>query len=392
MPGIFQDTLGHLIEVAGDHLEEKVDQHLAGSQIVTPLLPERPVKKTWYRLLIPEASSGDGSDYHIYIKGGTRNRLCIFLSGGGVAWDEYTAARPVTVGKLVGNQPNFYWNNLRPITEFMNVGFGMMETNSGHNPFDDWCFIVITYATGDFHVGNNDFAFETEDGGEDVLHFNGHKNFLEGMKQAVKFFPAPVQLLIAGDSAGAFAVPALTPEIVENYYPDCPDVTLFSDSALLRFDGWRETARDVWKAENRIWSAIHTDNIVLDWYRKLYKDYGDRFRYLYACSTRDYLLSAYYNAANGGTYTTDEEMQEIFYGQLQELLAELKAEIPGIGLFLNDWKAPYTKGGTIHTAVRRPWFYIRNGARDTMAQWLFDAVHGRVYDVGLEKLEKKTEP
>ena len=44
MPGIFQDTLGHLIEVAGDHLEEKVDQHLAGSQIVTPLLPERPVK------------------------------------------------------------------------------------------------------------------------------------------------------------------------------------------------------------------------------------------------------------------------------------------------------------------------------------------------------------
>ena len=61
-------------------------------------------------------------------------------------------------------------------------------------------------------------------------------------------FKNPKKLLIAGNSAGAFAVPALTDEILRTWYPDVSDVTLLSDSALLLYNKWEYTAREVWKA------------------------------------------------------------------------------------------------------------------------------------------------
>jgi hypothetical protein len=53
------------------------------------------------------------------------------------------------------------------------------------------------------------------------------------MKVAKKLFPSPEEILIAGNSAGAFAIPALSGEIVDDYYPDAKDITLFSDSGQL---------------------------------------------------------------------------------------------------------------------------------------------------------------
>ena len=76
------------------------------------------------------------------------------FSGGGVAWDEYTAARPVTGGKMAAGLPHFYWNNLRPLTQLMNIHVGITDENNAQNPFNEWNFVIITYSTGDFHIGN----------------------------------------------------------------------------------------------------------------------------------------------------------------------------------------------------------------------------------------------
>ena len=61
--------------------------------------------------------------------------------------------------------------------------------------------------------GNHDFPYEAEDGSQQILHFHGHGNFRAGMEAGKRYFPQAEKLLIAGDSAGAFAVPALTGEI-----------------------------------------------------------------------------------------------------------------------------------------------------------------------------------
>ncbi len=373
--------------LAGDFVENSIGKAVE-STFMAPDLPEDPKQMVWYRVPLERGLSGDGSEYYIYVKLAAPEKLCVFFSGGGVAWNEYTAARPVTGGKVAAREPNYYWNNLRPFTQIMNINVGITDIISDKNPFKDWSFVVITYATGDFHVGCNDYPYNAEDGDYEVLHFHGYVNFLESMKVAKRLFPNPSTLLIAGNSAGAFAVPALAGEVVENYYPKSRNITLLSDSGQLLYKHWRKTAKTIWQTKEAFWKPLHSDNITLDWYKDLYARFGDRFRYTYSSSSRDYLLSAYYNDIINSRYETDSDVQEEFLKQLGEMVRQLKEITPYFGFFINEWKIPLiTMGGTVHTSVREPHFtlFTQNGV--TMAQWLKDATEGKVYDVGLDLLK-----
>lgn len=375
----------------GDHIENRIGQTVLNRLTVEDLDPNDPAgipeEMQWYRVVLDKAVSGDGSGYHIYVSRGRVNNLCIILSGGGVAWNEYTAARPVTGGKVAAGLPNFYWNNLRPFTQIMNINIGITNTKNAANPFADWCFVVITYATGDFHIGNNEFSYRTEDGEEAILHFSGHRNFRESMKIAKKYFGSPDRLLVAGNSAGAFAVPALAGEIADDYYPECNDITLLSDSGLLLYDEWKNIAANVWKADESFVSRIKSDNPTVDWFATLYDRYGGRFRYLYASSTRDYLLSSYYNDIKTKQYTTDRDVQQAFYEQLVRMTAQLKEITDGFHFYFFDWPMlPQSigKGGTVHTALKEITFASKKTEDVTMADWLYDQTEGRSYDIGMK--------
>ncbi|WP_022763705.1 pectin acetylesterase-family hydrolase [Butyrivibrio sp. XPD2006] len=374
---------------AGDFVENSIGRAIENSGKMAEDLPEDPAKMTWYRVPLKNGLSGDGSEYYIYVKLADPDKLCVFFSGGGVAWNEYTAARPVTGGKVAAHQPNFYWNNLRPFTQLMNINVGITDIKNEANPFRDWSFVVITYATGDFHIGNHDYPYKTEDGKDEILHFHGYVNFLESMKVAKELFPAPSNLLIAGNSAGAFAVPALAGEVVDNYYPNARNITLFSDSGQLLYKKWRSTAKNIWQAGERFWKPIHGDNITLEWYKDLYSRYGERFKLLYSSSVRDYLLSAYYNDIVNKKYETDADVQKEYFDQLCEMVRQLKEITPHFGIFLNEWKIPLiTMGGTVHCSVREPHFMLFTQNGISMADWLKDATSGKVYDVGLDLLKE----
>ena len=378
-----------IVSIMGDGIENKIGKTVETRTTVPELDsadPGEPEEMRWYRVPLPEGISGDGSGYHTYVSRGRRNNLCIILSGGGVAWNEYTAARPVTGGKVAAGLPNFYWNNLRPFTQLMNINIGITNIKNSANPFAEWSFVVITYATGDFHIGNSEFAYKSEDGEDAILHFSGHKNFREAMKIAVKLFPGPEKLLVAGNSAGAFAVPALAGEISDEYYPDCKDITLLSDSGLLLYKNWKKTAGEVWKADESFVSRLHSDNPTVDWYETLYLKYGDRFKYLYASSTRDYLLSSYYNDIMTKQYRTDRDVQQAFYDQLVYMTGQLKKITPDFHFYIFDWPMlplAVGKGGTVHTALKEISFASKKSDNTTMADWLMDQVNGNPYDIGM---------
>ncbi len=376
------------LEVVGDAFDGAVSHEIA-KRFEAPLLLGALDSYVWYRIIIPEGMAGDGSEYYIYIKKAASNHLCIFLSGGGVAWNAYTAARPVTGGKVAAGLPNYYWNNLRPMTQIMNINAGITEIGDPDNPFEDWNFVIITYATGDFHTGDNDFSYKDEKGQEQVLHFHGWKNLQAALKKGKEYFPSADKILIAGDSAGAFAVPAVTPLILEDFYPDCSDVTLLSDSGQLLYKNWRKTAEEVWKSPASVYEPIHTDNITVDWYRNLYSIFGDRLRYLYAGSPRDYLLSAYYNDVVTHHYRTSLSVQNKYFQQMQEMVRQLREITPKFAFFLYRWQSMRLQvGGTVHTAVRHRRFFFRTSGGRSMAEWLGDAVNGNVYDMNLEMLQK----
>ena len=380
------NAIGNVMETA--HFEAPELLVHPGQGAAEPV-PEMELRQ-WYRVPVEGGKTADGSEYHIYVRKGTTNHLCVFLSGGGIAWNPYTAARPVTGGRVLAWHPNYYWSNLRPFTQFFNIGVGITDNSARRNPFRDWNFVVITYATGDMHLGRNIYRYKDEEGQEQCLYFHGYENFMMSMRIARTLFTEADKLLIAGESAGAFAVPALAEQIHQEFYPSCRDVTLFSDSALLLNKEWKKTAREVWNVREETVRDIKGRNLTLDWYRALYRRRGDQYRYLYACSVRDYLLSAFYNDVHNKTYDTDERMQRLFTRQLRDMVRALQKVTPSFGIFLYDWRRPVLyRGGTIHTMVRQPEFYLHRRGVPSMAKWLAAAVEGETQSVGLELLERK---
>ena len=165
----------NLQEKIGDRAEQAIGSVIEKTPLEAPELLVRPGTRPayispepephqWYRVPVEGAKTADGSEYHIYVKKGASDHLCVFLSGGGIAWNPYTAARPVTGGKVLAWEPNYYWSNLRPFTQVFNIGIGITDNSARRNPFRDWNFVVITYATGDMHLGRNTYTYTDEDG------------------------------------------------------------------------------------------------------------------------------------------------------------------------------------------------------------------------------------
>lgn len=373
-------------------------------------LIQLPEKRVWYRIPVRKGISGDGSEYHIYLKAGDSENLCIFFSGGGMAWNTYTAAHPASGGKMAAKAPNYYWNNLRPATQIMNINVGITDVLLATNPFLNWDMVVITYDTGDFHIGDAEYPYSAQNGEEKILHFHGYRNFKAAMELCRRFFKEPDKLLIAGDSAGAFAVPALSGEILDQWYPNCPDITLLSDSATLIYDGWREIIRDVWHAPERFWEKIKSDDPAGDWYEAFAGKYmyamtdssgmaqeiNRNIRCLYSSSTHDHLLSTYYNDLVNKVYETNEQMQEAYYQHLSAQMKRFRNCMGNLrtkdgkqvfGMYIHQHKDLLrSRTGTVHTMVRHPAFFIPDRTGMSMAKWLADAVAGNVYSVGEQLL------
>ncbi len=381
MNGDSREHLQSFVEHTANRLEKRFEEHYEE----VSLYDENGEKNKFYRYPIPEGLSADGSEYHIYLKEGTSDHLCIILSGGGMAWNRYTASHPSTMGKLASNQPAYYYSNLRTSTEPMNIGGGITNLKRENNPFKDWSFVIITYSTGDFHIGNNDYEYKDEEGNTNVLHFHGYQNFQLSMKVAKSFFPHPEKLLFAGDSAGGFAVSALSRELVEDWYPDCHQIYVLSDAAVLQYDRWKDTIQNMWHAKPEFYEDLRTGNITLEWYRKLVMSHPKRVQCLYTGSVEDYLLSSYYNDLKNKDFSTNKEIQQDYRSHVRFMVEELQKIDPNFAFFLHNFKMPLT-GGTVHTSLRRNWFYLHTPEGNSIVEWLNRAINGMVENVGMHLL------
>ena len=346
---------------------------------VAPELKTRPRYNTWYRVPKEEGITGDGGPWHFYLSKGHERNLLIFFAGGGVAWDAFTAAHPTEAAGVLKGDPGYYWANLRPVTEFMNINQGITENRNKLNYFSDWNMAVITYSTGDFHLGDCDFYYDRSDPGK-VMHFRGYRNFSIALEEIKRRFPEPVKLLIAGDSAGGFGAAALSGEIRKHYDPDRHSVTVCSDSALLPWDKWKKIMRKRWNTRPEIYERIESSNPVTDWYRALYKEYGDRIGYLYTCSCRDEVLSAYWNAIKGNDYVSDAGIRLDFRDALRSMVYDLSDITGSFCFFLNDLP--------VHTAIRNPLFRSSLVDGVSMHEWLKCMVNGEHFSVGMGYLSK----
>lgn len=332
-----------------------------------PKLSDEPELGIWYEIPVESAKSSDGSEWHGIFRKGTENKVVVYFFGGGVS---------ITPETSEGGK-EFYATNMTA-QDF--VAQGGIGSNAEGNPFKDWSFIVIPYATGDFHAGTGIYE------GKKTVYHTGYSNYSAYIEQIKPYVGKPDTLLVTGFSAGGFATSLLADDVIDRF-PSAENVTVCVDSSLLLYNGWHDTAVNLWKAPTQISDRLVTNNLVLDSLTALHKKRGDSVKILFDCSYRDDTLMQYQSYIDSGKMDKTKELGDHFQRDLKEMVNGLQTNIPDVGIYVWSNGEDADTHNTQHTIISANVF-DKLGHDRSVGEWIYDAVNGDVKTYGLELLDK----
>ena len=338
-----------------------------------PELNGEPEIGKWYRVTPENAKSSDGTEWHGILRKGSENKLVVYFFGGGVSITEETSRG----GK------EFFAEDMTGQDFVATWGIG---SDDAANPFRDWSFLVIPYASGDFHSGTGEYRY-TENGKEKVVYHQGYTNYSAFVEEAKQYVGSPDTLLITGFSAGGFATSLLADDVIDRF-PSAENITVCVDSSLLLYDGWHETAQNLWKSPAEIAERLTGNNLVLDSLTALHDKRGDRVKILFDCSVRDDTLLQYQAYIREGKMSKTKENGDLFQKDLKEMVEGLQENIEGVGIYIWEYALDDTTKNTQHTILSSQVFEKLNGEK-SVAEWIADAINGDVRTYGLELLDKQ---
>ncbi|MBE6128414.1 MAG: pectin acetylesterase [Erysipelotrichaceae bacterium] len=335
-----------------------------------PELNGEPETGKWYRITPEGTISSDGSEWHGLIRVGTENKVVVYFFGGGVSINGYTSEH----GKE-------FFATTAQIQDF--VASGGIGSTSEDNPFRDWTFLVLPYASGDFHSGTGEYHY-MNGSKENVVYHNGYNNYSAFMDAVMPYVGNPDTLLVTGFSAGGFATSLLADDVIDRF-PSAENSTVCVDSSLLLYDGWHETAEELWQTPPIISERLISDNLVLDSLAALYNKRGDTVKILFDCSCRDDTLQEYQAYIRTGTMTKSKENGDLFQQDLAEMVDGLQENVPGVGIYIWNYKEDPETHNTQHTIISSNVF---DKLEDdvSVADWIYAAVKGDVQSHGLKLL------
>ena len=179
-----------------------------------PSLPQN----QWQKIYLPEATCAFGDPYCIHVRRGDPKRLVFWLEGGGASWDRESAKWPNTPEtREVFGHVSLYSVVADTAPEVFSIQTGPWSgllSTTEENPLAGWSMVMVPYATGDFHTGTNDLRFTAADGSERVLHHHGYRTLQKVLNLTRELFPDVQQLVVAGESAGAYGVAAVSGDVM----------------------------------------------------------------------------------------------------------------------------------------------------------------------------------
>ena len=347
-----------------------------------PKLKNNPKVGKWYRVTTSDMKTSEGDRYRAFFKKGSENKVLIYFAGGGVSVNEETARDDTYNTKEVAI------DMLANVT--MNMG-GLASEVEG-SPFENWSIILFPYATGDFHAGTGEFHYTDTDGKEKILYHNGYVNYSETMKMVMNMSGLDNidTVLVTGYSAGGFGAALLSDDVFTNYFPNAESKNVLVDASLLLNDEWHSIATDVWQTPKEISDKLVSNNLTLDCFVSLHEKYGDDIHLLFDCSTRDGDLAKVQNYFDDEIMDVDEKQADEFRQILKETMPQFKEA--GVSLFIWDGIAWYDdpRNMTAHTIIATPAVWLPfEEQKQSIAQWLADAIDGNLSDYGVELIDKK---
>lgn len=163
----------------------------------------------------------DGTPYTMATRDEGSEDLMIFLQGGGACWFDLCAATTQASPGI--------------------PAAGILDPASAQNPLAGISTVYLPYCDGGIFASDADV--DTDNDGIDDRFHRGLRNLSAGLDVAVKNFPAPRRIVLAGVSAGGYGTLFALP-IVRQLYPGIP-IEVLNDSGI----GINRPADPVWNQE-----------------------------------------------------------------------------------------------------------------------------------------------
>lgn len=351
-----------------------------------PQLEGTPEIGKWYAIDVETAVSSDGSKWQGYFRKGSENKVVLYFYGGGFSVNDDTAARSMDVeGGFYNPRMNTGLNVMTNAIKEWGIGNAAQD-----NLFKDWTFIGVPYCNGDFHAGAGSKEYTALDGTVKTIYYEGYSNYRKLMEIVMNYIDdSPEQLLVTGSSAGGFGAAILADDAIELFH-NPQDVVVHVDSSLLINENWHDVMVNEWHSPKAFSDVVTSNNITLDSLTALHNK-RENVRILFDCSVRDYNLSAaqvFFDRGSEGDIPAKIGKAEgdRFQQLLKKMVADLQENIPGCGIYI--WDEETQKDGhlTVHTATGTKIYFDKRGEDPSIADWLEDAMNGKVESYGLELL------
>lgn len=261
----------------------------------------------------PGTVNVEGDTSYCRFRSGDPENWVIYLAGGGMSVDAYTAEHPRTF-YTTGTAWNGIWDS---------AFFSADEVN----PFRDWSYLLIPCDTADCYIGAGEFTSVRGT----VRHHNGYTNFTDYLEAFAFARPTPDKILLAGSSAGGFGAAMLAPVVLE-MFPDT-EVTVLVDCACLSAD-WQRIARDVWHSPEEITDRMETDDCVTDALVAAAETYGGRLKILYLAVESDATLIQYQEYLDTGDFAISPEARNHYNETLKAAVKRLREAVPDAGIWI----------------------------------------------------------
>ncbi len=355
-------------------------------------LKGEPEVNEWYTVPVEGTMSSDGSGWRGVLKKGSSDNLLIYLIGGGMSVNSFTAARSHFRTDSEGN--GFYSPYVSEGTvmeENRMTAEGITATDPC-NPFHDWNVISVTYTTGDFDVGRSVRKYTGLDGRPGTIHYHGYDNFRLYMEKAVSILGRSFNdVILGGYSAGGFSA-ALLYDDAASFLDIHGNTGVLIDSSLFLYD-WGKVLSEEWDAPEHIKKISRTRDITYDGMMNIYKKHGERVRIIYGCSVRDYALAqsqVYFDGIEDDMpVDVSPEAADRFQEYLRETVGNIIVNIPSSSVYIWDNVAVEKGHVTRHTGSNNDVFLRTMGNEMSFCDCIIRSMAGERCIAGLDVLNRK---
>ncbi len=275
-----------------------------------------------------------GNQFSMFTRDGSSNEVLIFLQGGGFC--SPTACAAVDQGIPL-------------------IPFGILNPNDPQNPTGSYNVGYVPYCDGSGMMGDNEV--DSDGDGVNDRFFKGIQNLSASLDVIAQKYPSPDKIVLAGNSAGGFAVHAALP-LVRKLYPDAR-IEVINDSGVgIMSPGGMQMLVQYWNA-GAFFPASCSDCIGADGnltdYHKYQLAQDDNVRLAYISSKQDSTFAAIIQGGGG-----------VFEAELLVAAAELNAAYPErFQSLIGD--------GEFHTTILRDFHRPIGGT--TVSRWVSDMVN-----------------